>query len=56
MMHRETIDDPTDRSELARRATEALDRVACTAERESDRNACSFGQSDAKLEVLEVLC
>ena len=56
MMHRETIDDPPDRSDLARRATEALERVACTAGRELDRHAGDFGLSDAKLEVLEVLC
>ena len=56
MMHRETIDDPPDRSDLARRATEALERVACTAGRRLDRHAGDFGLSDAKLEVLEVLC
>ena len=57
MMHRETIDgDPTDRSELARRATDALERVACSAGRELDRHAGGFGLSDAKLEVLELLC
>ena len=55
-MHRETIDDPPDRSDLARRATEALERLACTAGRELDRHAGDFGLSDAKLEVLEVLC
>lgn len=57
MMHRETIDeDPPDRSELARRATDALERVACSAGRELDRHAGGFGLSDAKLEVLELLC
>ncbi len=44
------------RAELARRASAALDRVACAAERRLDRHAGGFGLSDAKLEVLEVLC
>jgi DNA-binding MarR family transcriptional regulator len=44
------------RAELARRASEALDRVACAATRRLERHAVDFGLSDAKLEVLEVLC
>jgi DNA-binding MarR family transcriptional regulator len=43
------------RAELARRASEALDRVAGAAERRLERHAGGFGLSDAKLEVLEVL-
>jgi DNA-binding MarR family transcriptional regulator len=54
-MNRETIGAP-DRAELARRATEALERVAAAAERLLDRHAGGYGLSDAKLEVLEVLC
>lgn len=55
-MNPETISAVTDRRALARRATEALERVACTAGRELDRHAGGYGLSDAKLEVLEVLC
>ncbi len=44
------------RAELARRAGEALDRVASVAGRSLDRHAGGYGLSDAKLEVLEVLC
>jgi DNA-binding MarR family transcriptional regulator len=54
-MNRETIVAP-DRTELARQATEALERVAAAAERRLDRHAGGYGLSDAKLEVLEVLC
>ncbi len=43
------------RAELARRASEALDRVAGAADRRLERHAGGFGLSDAKLEVLEVL-
>ncbi len=43
------------RAELAHRASEALDRVACAAERRLERHAGGYGISDAKLEVLEVL-
>jgi DNA-binding MarR family transcriptional regulator len=56
MMNRETTDVECARSDLARRATEALERLACSAGRELDRHAGGFGLSDAKLEVLEVLC
>ena len=56
MMNPETIDAPADRADLAQRATEALERVACAAGRELDRHAGGYGLSDAKLEVLEVLC
>ena len=56
MMNRETTDGEDGRSELARRATDALERLACTAGRELDRHAGGYGLSDAKLEVLEVLC
>jgi DNA-binding MarR family transcriptional regulator len=57
MMNRQTTDAPGDgRTELARRATDALERVACTAGRELDRHAGGYGLSDAKLELLEVLC
>jgi DNA-binding MarR family transcriptional regulator len=55
-MNRETTSRPVGRTELARRATEALERLACTSGRELDRHAGAFGLSDAKLEVLEVLC
>jgi DNA-binding MarR family transcriptional regulator len=44
------------RAELTRRASAALDRAACSAERRLERHAGGFGLSDAKLEVLEVLC
>jgi DNA-binding MarR family transcriptional regulator len=56
MMNRETTAAATSRAELARRASEALDRVACAAERRLERHAGGYGLSDAKLEVLEVLC
>lgn len=56
MMNPETTAATPDRAELARRASEALDRVACAAERRLERHAGEFGLSDAKLEVLEVLC
>jgi DNA-binding MarR family transcriptional regulator len=56
MMNRETTATATSRAELARRASEALDRVACAAERRLERHAGGYGLSDAKLEVLEVLC
>ena len=56
MMNPETTDQRPGRSELARRASEALDRLACAAERRLDRHAGAYGLSDAKLEVLEVLC
>lgn len=55
-MNRETIGGDPGRAELARRATEALERVACAASRELDRHASGYGLSDAKLEVLEALC
>ena len=54
-MNRETTAAPTSRAELARRASEALDRVACAADRRLERHAGGYGLSDAKLEVLEVL-
>ncbi|WP_217914606.1 MarR family winged helix-turn-helix transcriptional regulator [Miltoncostaea marina] len=47
--------DGEDRARLARRAIEALERVACATGRELDRHAAGYGVSDAKLEVLEVL-
>lgn len=56
MMNRETTDRSGARPDLARRATEALERLACSAGRELDRHAGGYGLSDAKLEVLEVLC
>ena len=56
MVNPETTLPGLDRSELARLATEALERAACAAGRELDRHAGGFGLSDAKLEVLEVLC
>lgn len=56
MMNRETTDGPDPRSELARRATDTLERLACATGRELDRHAGGYGLSDAKLEVLEVLC
>lgn len=55
MMNPETT-PAASRAELARRASEALDRVAGAAERRLDRHAGGYGLSDAKLEVLEVLC
>jgi DNA-binding MarR family transcriptional regulator len=54
MMNQETTAG-TARAELSRRASEALDRVACAADRRLERHAGGFGLSDAKLEVLEVL-
>ena len=56
MMNRETTDPGGDRAGLARRATDALERVACAASRELDRHAAGYGLSDAKLEVIEALC
>lgn len=56
MMNPETTVGASSRAELARRASEALDRVACAADRRLDRHAGCYGLSDAKLEVLEVLC
>jgi DNA-binding MarR family transcriptional regulator len=44
------------RAELARRASAALERAAGAAGRRLERYAGGFGLSDAKLEVLEVLC
>lgn len=44
------------RADLAQRATAALERLACRAGRELDRHAGGYGLSDAKLEVLGVLC
>jgi DNA-binding MarR family transcriptional regulator len=55
MMNPVTIDADT-RADLAQRATAALERLACRAGRELDRHAGGYGLSDAKLEVLEVLC
>ena len=55
-MNPETIDAGPSRADLAHRATEALERLACAAGRELDRHAGGYGLSDAKLEVLEVLC
>jgi DNA-binding MarR family transcriptional regulator len=55
MMNSETT-VAASRAELARRASEALDRVAAAADRRLDRHAGGYGLSDAKLEVLEVLC
>jgi DNA-binding MarR family transcriptional regulator len=55
-MNPETTVRRVDRSELARLATEALERVACVAGRQLDRHAGGYGLSDAKLEVLDVLC
>ena len=55
-MNRETTEGKSSRSENARRATDALERLACSAGRELDRHAGGYGLSDAKLEVLEVLC
>ena len=54
-MNPETIDAAIGRADLAQRATEALERLACAAGRERDRHAGGYGLSDAKLEVLEVL-
>jgi DNA-binding MarR family transcriptional regulator len=54
MMNPETT-AAVSRAELARRASEALDRAAGAAERRLERHAGGFGLSDAKLEVLEVL-
>lgn len=56
MMNRETTEGSGARPDLARRATEALERLACSTGRELDRHAGGYGLSDAKLEVLEVLC
>lgn len=57
MMNRQTTDAPGDgRAALARRATDALERVACAAGRELDRHAGGYGLSDAKLELLGALC
>jgi DNA-binding MarR family transcriptional regulator len=55
MMNPETI-DAEPRADLAQRATAALERLACAAGRELDRHAGGYGLSDAKLEVLGVLC
>ena len=55
-MNRETTEGRLSRSDLARRATDAVERLACSAGRELDRHAGGYGLSDAKLEVLEVLC
>jgi DNA-binding MarR family transcriptional regulator len=55
VMNRSTTDEPS-RAELARRAADALERVACAASRELDRHAAGYGLSDAKLEVIEALC
>lgn len=55
-MNRETTAAVDARTELALRATEALERLACSCGRDLDRHAGGFGLSDAKLEVLEVLC
>ena len=55
MMNPETTAVTVTRAELARRASEALDRVACAADRRLERHAGGYGLSDAKLEVLEVL-
>ena len=54
-MNPETTAATVTRAELARRASEALDRVACAADRRLERHAGGYGLSDAKLEVLEVL-
>ena len=55
MMNPETI-AAEPRADLAQRATAALERLACAAGRELDRHAGGYGLSDAKLEVLGVLC
>lgn len=55
MMNPETTDPGPGRAELARRASAALDELACAADRRLGRHAGSYGLSDAKLEVLEVL-
>lgn len=55
-MNRSTTEDEPGRAELARRAADALERVACVASRERDRHAAGYGLSDAKLEVIEALC
>lgn len=55
-MNPETTAARRSRSDLARQAIEALDRVAGAAERRLGRHAGEYGLSDAKLEVLEVLC
>jgi DNA-binding MarR family transcriptional regulator len=55
MMNPETIEADA-RADLAERATAALERLACAAGRQRDRHAGGYGLSDAKLEVLEVLC
>lgn len=55
-MNRETIGGAIPaRAQLARRATEALERLSCEASRERDRHAADYGLSDAKLEVLGAL-
>lgn len=54
-MNPETTAVTVTRAELARCASEALDRVACAADRRLERHAGGYGLSDAKLEVLEVL-
>ncbi len=54
-MNRETTEVASARSELARRATDALERLACATGRELDRHAGGYGLSDAKLEVLQLL-
>lgn len=61
-MNLETIAEPAAngaeaaRAELVRRATAALESAAGKATRTLDRHAAGFGLSDAKLEMLEVLC
>jgi DNA-binding MarR family transcriptional regulator len=55
MMNPVTIDVES-RADLAQRATAALEHLACRAGRELDRHAGGYGLSDAKLEVLGVLC
>ena len=52
MMNPETTAATVTRAVLARRASEALDRVACAADRRLERHAGGYGLSDAKLEVL----
>jgi DNA-binding MarR family transcriptional regulator len=54
MMNPETT-AAASRAELARRASEELERVAGAAGRRLERHAGGYGLSDAKLEVLEVL-
>jgi DNA-binding MarR family transcriptional regulator len=50
------ISDEAARAHLVRRATAALEAAAGKATRTLDRHAAEFGLSDAKLEMLEVLC